>query len=178
MVEQYTQDEIVNATFKRVRVHEQAPDGTVTIKVITRDGGVAYLPLPPQTELERIAPPDWPPQESDVWGDHSDREWFAVSSNWLVPAGGAQGEKPGDFLKKYGPPQLRHRRNKTDTAELDEARERVKAGLALADEWEETITSEVMRGQEWEQCLRANLPRLRAALGVDQTCADGEVNGG
>ncbi|MGI5201692.1 hypothetical protein ACQEU6_08930 [Spirillospora sp. CA-108201] len=116
--EQYDPDEMIEVTLKPVRVHRQGPDGTVTIKVPTPDGGTAHWPLPPQAEIKRVAPADWPPQDGDVWGDRHDRDWFAVTPARLLPASGGREEHVSDFLRKYGPPELRYRKS-TDADEPD-----------------------------------------------------------
>ncbi len=70
--------EIVDVTLKGVRLHEMDEHGCVQVAAEAHDGGPAHWWMPPQAQVERVAPADWPPREKDVWRDHDGDNWYGV----------------------------------------------------------------------------------------------------
>lgn len=70
--------EIVDIAIQGVRIHEQHPNGSVTISADAHDGGPAHWPMPPEAVIIRRAPAEWPPVPGDLWRDRNGAAWFAA----------------------------------------------------------------------------------------------------
>lgn len=91
----------VNVTIKGVRLINNfgAPK-------IADEHGVDYL-LPAGTEVEFLAPADWPPQDQDVWEADDGARFVADCSHpdtLLSNSHGTVGD--WQFLQQYGPVKL------------------------------------------------------------------------
>lgn len=123
--------EIVDITIKGVRMGERSH-----IRVTIEDE-VSLWVLPPQAEITRVAPAEWPPRPGDIWGGPENTRWFAAKyfgdfddandfagcngDGWRVdlvpmetgPYGDSQG-RPDDVLRTHGPLALVHREDEQD----------------------------------------------------------------
>lgn len=97
--------------------------GHSLFKVPSPDGEPRELWLPGGTEVDivRVASPQWPPQQGDVWEDASGQEWFAVRSPAgdevkLVLDSTAGGTVPEWVAQTYGPMALSRRRDDVQPA--------------------------------------------------------------
>lgn len=112
--------EIVKTSFPAARVTAvdvgQADD-QVTVHIGSQ---VLTLDLSGDVELtvERVAPPEWPPQVGDLWSGSGGMQWlvqrYHAGGGWrgerMVPADDGVSVGVDTFLSDYGPVKLEHRK--------------------------------------------------------------------
>lgn len=71
---------LINVTIRDLRMGERS---NIRVTAETSDGELWVLP--PTAEIERVAPPEWPPQPGDIWtrGDGG-RRYFAYQGNGVM----------------------------------------------------------------------------------------------
>lgn len=75
----YRRDEMVKVTIT-ARVYDHEP-GVLTVRYHSVEQEIPLTPPHPATPsavaVERVAPPNWPPQNNDVWRDRDGLLWLA-----------------------------------------------------------------------------------------------------
>lgn len=122
----YLTGEIVDITIKGARIAgHHRPNADPGILEIIPQGTKepVYIPLPADgIEVERVAPPAWPPLPGDLWTDREGRPWFAfdvadhdevepVRVLFQGPSVHDFGshKDPDEVNQRYGPMSLTHR---------------------------------------------------------------------
>jgi hypothetical protein len=115
---------IDDARVEKMFTEGHGDDVTPMIQVTIADSsGVAYyLTLPcdwPGVTIERVAPPEWPPQPGDLWRDRNGSAWFATDLNDIAETGDPEiamvlayedfHQPPDAVNKNKGPLTLVHR---------------------------------------------------------------------
>jgi hypothetical protein len=118
MTQRFEPGELVNVQLRGVRY--VGCDQDVCHGIETPDGNQWSMPL--TAVIERMAPPEWPPQPGDIWVDRNGNEWFAGAVDEystavrlvLVDDGSVLG--PDVVIREFGPMRLERRRGWTPDA--------------------------------------------------------------
>ncbi|GAA3223021.1 hypothetical protein [Actinocorallia longicatena] len=113
--------EVVDITIKGVRFLAPAEDEGGSVVIRAADGTEGWI-MPPQAEIARVAPAEWPPQPGDLWRDRDGDTWHGVlvddndtvDEPYTVLGAGRSSknnavEEPGQILEWHGPLALVHR---------------------------------------------------------------------
>ncbi|TDD31678.1 hypothetical protein E1287_25800 [Actinomadura sp. KC06] len=119
MADTLKRGDLIDVTIKGVRFNEQDGHGCVSIIAVDcLDGERANWRMPPQAEVTRVAPAEWPPRPGDKWRDRHGSAWFAfygleAREVFMIPADPVRGPlstpTPDEVLSKVGPLTLVHR---------------------------------------------------------------------
>ncbi|TYK47183.1 hypothetical protein [Actinomadura decatromicini] len=114
----FTPGEVVDITIKGVRINEQDGHGCVSIIAVDCfDAERASWRMPPQAEVTRVAPAEWPPRHKDVWRDRNGALYLVVETHRgdLLMNGTDCGRHGIDYVSRtHGPLTLVHREDEQD----------------------------------------------------------------
>lgn len=114
MSDDFQPGEIVNITIRGVRVRSGPTKGALVLGMsILDETGAAFI-MPPQAEIRRVLPAEWPPQVGDLWRDRNNELWFVVVNEVadgipVVLFGSASGGATPDEVLRMAPLTLVHR---------------------------------------------------------------------
>lgn len=76
--------------------------------------GFSLVTVGDGVSVQRIAPPEWPPQEGDLWRDGQGCTWFAMNPHRILRSGIIRDMVPERALAEYGPMTLVRREGEGD----------------------------------------------------------------
>jgi hypothetical protein len=117
---EYRSGEVVEITISGARVAQRQPDAPAQILVQFDTDAAPYewtFPLGVfGVNVERVAPPEWPPQPGDLWRDRDGSPWFAIDRGddgcYLVRRDGHH-DSAVQIASCYGPMELERREEDT-----------------------------------------------------------------
>lgn len=80
MTAEFVVGEIVDITIRGARIHAVHGDpdtNALTIGIEHAASWTTAVPMVDSVTVERVAPPEWPPQAGDLWRDRRGLLWFA-----------------------------------------------------------------------------------------------------
>lgn len=105
--QEYQPGEILNVELRGVRVNHMTSQDRVVIRL--GDDLILIDPALPETTITRVAPPEWPPRQGDVWVDRDGLACLALDADRLQYVNREHPFSAGYVLETFSPLTLVHR---------------------------------------------------------------------